>query len=703
MHPDAISVVGLSARFPGLESTPAFWCALRDGRRAVATSSPAQWADDPVFAGTGAYTRSAALFDDLSGFDWRAFKLSPKEAARLDPQQRLLLEQVAEALDVAGLPHPRLRGRNVGVYVAAMWDDFLRLHTRASDRIDGYTVSGATRAFLANRISFTFDFTGPSVTLDAACASSLVALHQAARALASGEIELAVVAGVSVILAPDSMGMMCAANVLSRDGVCRPLDLDGDGFVRTEGCCAVVLRRASEVEPGQRTFAHLVGSSVGHNGRSDWIMAANARAQARVLAEALARADKSREQLEYVELHGTGFARGDAVELQGIAEALAERQAEPCAVGTLKGNLGHGEAVAGLAGFIKVCLALAHGEVPGTIAPQRPNPVLRELEHVLRPAFAPVRLQHGVAAVTATSYGGTNAALVLEAGSPALACEPSSERAGPLLLLVSAADATTLQLALDDARLMLEQGVQSARDLCYAYARSRSGQPARVAVLAADRRELIEALRMARVPNEFVCSLDVVASGPMRVVALQFLAGESGEFCAQLDGRMAVLPARRYQRERLWPAGIVERRVELSVDAAVEQPPERAAEWLSDELAACHPIQRERLLVREIVLAMGRLLDLGESPLPAPDDAFFDVGMNSVSMVELRSWLQGALGRELAVSDLMTCATPRELARRLLTSAQLVERVIDARMPVALERHTDVEQRLLARLDQLGM
>ena len=320
--------------------------------------------------------RPAGLLDEVDGFDWRAFRIPPREARALDPQHRLLLEVAWEALEDAGIPFEEVVGTRAGVFVALMWNDYLRMHAGEQAAVNAYSATGNVFAFAPGRVSYTFDLHGPSVAVDGACAGSLASVHAACNSLWLGESELCLAGGVNLMLSSKPDDMLRAAGVLSPTGHCRTLDAQADGFVRGEGAGIVVLKPLSQVTPADRVYALIRGGAVMHNGHNEWIMAASAEGQQRTLSHAYDVAGVEPKDVDYVELHGTGLPKGDPIEASVVGAVIGQAagRARPCAVGSVKSNIGHLDSAAGIAGIIKVALAMQHREIPPTINLGEINP-----------------------------------------------------------------------------------------------------------------------------------------------------------------------------------------------------------------------------------------------------------------------------------------------------------------------------------------
>ena len=417
---ERVAVVGMACRFPGGADLAGFGELLRSGRCAVTRGRP-----DGLFVDEA--TESArpygAYVEGLDRFDAGFFRIAPSEAELLDPQQRLLLEVSWAALEDAGLPPGRLRGSRTGVYGGVCGSEYQMLV--ASSAVEParnlYRATGVTASTAVGRVSFALGLTGPAITVDTACSSSLVAVHQAAMGLLQGEADLALAGGVSAILLSGVTGMFADGGMLSPDGRCKTFDASADGFVQGEGCGMVVLKRLSDAErDGDRVLGVLLGSAVNQDGASAGLTVPNGPAQERVIGEALGRAGLEPWEVDYLEAHGTGTELGDPVEVAAAGAAYGEgRDPErPLLLGSVKTNVGHLEGAAGVAGLIKVLLALGSGEIPRHLHFERPNPRIPWEELPVRVVSEatgwPAAKRPRRAGVSSFGFSGTNAHVVVE-------------------------------------------------------------------------------------------------------------------------------------------------------------------------------------------------------------------------------------------------------------------------------------------------
>jgi acyl transferase domain-containing protein len=458
---------------------------------------------DPAIPGK-MNTRWGGFLGQVDQFDPNFFGISPREASRMDPQQRLLLEVTWEALQDAGQVPERLSGTQAGVFIGISTNDYGRLQWNDLERIDGYAGTGNALSIAANRISYLFDFRGPSLAIDTACSSSLVAVHLACCSLRNGESTLALAGGANLILSPAIAINFTKAGAMAADGRCKAFDARANGYVRSEGAGVVVLKPLSKaLADRDPIYAVIRGSAVNQDGRSNGLMAPNPLAQEAVLREAYRQAGVLPGKVQYVEAHGTGTLLGDPIEAKALGTVLGvERPPElPCAVGSVKTNLGHLEAAAGIAGLIKVALALRHREIPPSLHFEKPNPHIRfdELPLRVQTALSPWPTESGpaLAGVSSFGFGGTNAHLVLEEAPPAITGMPDAERkTGTHLLPLSARSPEALQSlarAYQNFLATLESAASSP-DVCYTASARLSHHDYRLAVTGNSPAQLMESL-----------------------------------------------------------------------------------------------------------------------------------------------------------------------------------------------------------------
>ncbi len=421
-----IAVVGLATRFPGdMNSPEETWQALLEGRDAITELPEGRWSEfmeEPRLAEliTKARTRGGYL-KDIKGFDSEFFALSKTEADNVDPQQRMALELTWEALEHARIPASSLRGQSVGVYVGTSVMDYSYLAMSDPTVAHPYAITGTASSIVANRVSYFFDFHGPSVAVDTACSSSLVATHQAVQALRSGECDMAVAGGVNALITPAvTLGFDEIGQVLAPDGRIKSFSADADGYTRSEGGGMLVLKRVDDARrDGDAILAVIAGSAVNHDGRSNGLIAPNPDAQADVLRRAYKDAGINPRTVDYIEAHGTGTVLGDPIEAQALGRIVGRgRPADkPALLGAIKTNIGHLESAAGAASLAKMVLALQHDKLPPSINYAGPNPYIdfdaAHLRVLDTAADWPRYSGYAIAGVSSFGFGGANAHVVL--------------------------------------------------------------------------------------------------------------------------------------------------------------------------------------------------------------------------------------------------------------------------------------------------
>ncbi|MFH9908243.1 type I polyketide synthase, partial [Streptomyces sp. NPDC017225] len=491
-----IAVVGMACRLPGAATVGEFWHLLRDGRDAVTPQADG--------------TRRGAL-PAHGEFDAGFFGMNPADAAAADPQHRLVLELGWEALEHAGMIPARLRGTRGGVYVGIASDDYATL-TRAAGRTDGYTATGRHRAMAANRLSHLLGLRGPSMAVDTAQSSALVAVHLACESLRRGESDLCLAGGVNLILAEDSTAAMEMMGALSPDGRCHTFDARANGYVRGEGGGVLVLKPLHRaLADGDRVHCVIKGGAVNNDGGGPSLTTPDQAAQEAVLREAYERAGVPAGHVGYVELHGTGTRAGDPVEAAALGAVLgtAAGRRTPLAVGSAKTNVGHLEGAAGVVGLLKAALAVREGELPPSLHHTTPNPdidldglnltVQTELESWTTDPQTP-----RLAGVSAFGMGGTNAHVVLSQAPAPAPAEGDDAEPGHHLPVVPVVVSGRTAEALRDQAAQLSAHVEhtpelALRDVARTLADTRTVFAHRAVVLAGDRGELLTRLERSAV------------------------------------------------------------------------------------------------------------------------------------------------------------------------------------------------------------
>ncbi len=475
---EPIAIVGAGCRFPGGANSPdAYWHLLLDETDAVVEVPRSRWQVEAT--DRAAHWYAGLLTEGLDQFDPRFFRLSAREAATLDPQQRLLLEVAWEALENAGQCPDQLVGSRTGVFIGITTKDYAELiHDYADSRLDVYTATGNAHNAAAGRLSYFLGLQGPSMAVDTACSSSLVAIHLACQSLRSRECGMALAGGVNALLVPDPF--ICFSNwgMMAPDGRCKAFDARANGFVRSEGCGVIVLKRLSDaIASRDQVLAVIRGSAVNQDGRSSGLTVPNGLAQEAVIRQALANARVEPREISYVETHGTGTSLGDPIEAHALAAVLGPSRStsNPLVIGSVKTNIGHLESASGIAGLLKVALSLRHRYLPAHLHFERWNPDI----HMDVPVEVPT---HGrpwgdgqklLAGVSSFGFSGTNAHVILE---EAPAPQPRAEQpARPLhLLALSAHTESALQTLTQNYSALLEHATEPLPDICFTANAGRS-------------------------------------------------------------------------------------------------------------------------------------------------------------------------------------------------------------------------------------
>ncbi|MDB4665441.1 polyketide synthase dehydratase domain-containing protein, partial [Verrucomicrobia bacterium] len=438
---DAVAVVGIAGVFPQCPTIEAYWQALAEGRDLISEIPTDRWDwrdyfGDPQNEPNKTRVKFGGFIENVDGFDAAFFGISPREAELMDPQHRLFLETVWQALEDAALKPSQLAGSKTGVFVGIASQDYKEILGEQGINIDAYAATGMAHCLVANRVSYLLNLHGPSEAIDTACSSSLVAVHRGIEALRDGSCDCVLAGGVNLMLTPSLFISFDRAGMLSPDGRCKPFDSRANGYARGEGAGVVVLKRLSQAEAdGDHIYSVIRGSGVNHGGRANSLTAPNPKAQAQLLIDIYRREGIDPVTLSYIEAHGTGTSLGDPIEFNGLKRAFSGLESEfgskvppqNCALGSVKGNIGHLETAAGIAGLLKVILGIKHRVLPPTLNYQRAN---HQLDLVKSPFYIVDKVREWVpltengrsqplrAGVSSFGFGGANAHVILEEYSP---------------------------------------------------------------------------------------------------------------------------------------------------------------------------------------------------------------------------------------------------------------------------------------------
>ena len=563
---EPLAIVGMGLRFPGGAGTPEqFWSLLADGVDAVGPIPRDRWAHDEFYdpdmdAAGHYYVQKGGFLEQVDRFDPEFFGIAPVEAISMDPQQRLLLEATWEALENAGIPATSLQGSRTGVFVGIAGADYHR-HVLADRSADTHASTGTLASVAAGRISYVLGLNGPAVSLDTACSSSLVAVHLAARSLRAGESDVAIAGGVSLMLSPELTVNFCRAGMLSRDGRCRTFDAGADGYVRSEGCGVVVLKRLSDAQrDGDRVLGVVRGSAINQDGRSSGLTAPSGPAQETVIRAALADAGAEPSDVRYIEAHGTGTPLGDPIEVQAIGAVFGGRsKQDPVLLGSVKTNMGHLEGAAGIAGLMKAVLMLQHRRVPPHLHFETPNPYIAWEELPVAVAADGAELPgegEVLAGISSFGFSGTNAHVIV-AAPPVEESSSRAQTAGPDLLVLSAPEEDVLAEMARQWADRLDSEPAAFTDLCETARVGRVAFPRRVAVIGGDAGEAAVLLRGWAEEGQTGAVLGS-AGGPeavrLRSLAERWVAGGQVDWSVirRAGARRIAAPTYPFRRRRFW-------------------------------------------------------------------------------------------------------------------------------------------------------
>jgi acyl transferase domain-containing protein/NAD(P)-dependent dehydrogenase (short-subunit alcohol dehydrogenase family)/acyl carrier protein len=665
-----IAVIGIGCRFPGARSPEQFWKLLRAGETAVTQVPAERWDADAFYDAdlsrpASMNTRWGAFLDDVYGFDPGFFGISAGEAAALDPQQRALLEVSWEALEHAALVPQRLAGSDTAIFIGQGGNDYANVRLEDLTQINAYWASGNPACMLANRLSYFYDLTGPSITVDTGCSASLVAVHMACESLRRGETSLALAGGVHLLFSPRTSIGLSRAWMMSADGRCKSFDARADGYVRGEGCGLVVLKRLDEaVAAGDRIWAVVRGSAINQGGRGKNLTAPNEKLQEVLIRHALGKGGLSASEVDYVEAHGVGTPAADVAEARALGRVFGARPEAPVYVGSVKPNIGHLEPAAGVASLIKTVLALSHREIPPQLHFESLHPEIAEsgfpFTIPLQPTPWPETGRPARAGVNSFGLGGSNAHVVLEA--PPARPRAGGSASGPFVLTLSARSPQALKELARRYQAHLEERPDELADICFTSRIARTHFPKRLAVVAGDARELCLRLGqfLATDPVEVPRDWGEGGSTPLdpgwRAAIERYVKGADVPW-AELEQGVPWhrCPAPTYAFEHR-PFGRLEPVVPTR--SAMPSPEVPATPAGLGDASQVHEVIRH-----EVASVLGR-----EASEVSPEQGFFTLGMTSLMAMELRNRLQQRFGEgiRLPAALLFEYPTINALSRHVM-------------------------------------
>jgi acyl transferase domain-containing protein/acyl carrier protein len=587
---DPIAVIGIGCRFPGGANDPeSFWHLLRDGVDAISEVPRDRWDvdahydSDPEAKGK-ASTRWGGFVEGIDLFDAQFFGISPREASTMDPQQRMLLETAWEALEHAGAATPALAGSDTGVFLGINNNEYYQESVGGIDPalIDGYSISGGVHSVAAGRLAYILGLNGPAMAIDTACSSSLVALALACQSLRAGDCRMAIAVGANAMLSPQLTIGLSRLRMLSPDGRCKTFDAAADGFVQGEGCGVIVLKRlADAIADGDRILAVLRGWAVNQDGRSAGLTAPNGPAQEAVIRRALERAGVAAADIDYVEAHGTGTALGDPIEMRALARTLTQDRAisQPLRAGSVKTNIGHLGAAAGIAGVIKTILALDAEVLPPLLHLRAVNPHIDieglPIELVRATTPWPRNGRPRLAGVSSFGFSGTNAHVILEE-APAVGA-PQLDDGSTQTMTLSAKSAAALEALRRSYADALRSGRFTLRDFAHTTSHGRMTFAHRITVAATTCDEAAAAIESA----ESIVVADLPAHA------------QTSASVDRNGGRTVSIPTYPFQRQHYWldrarDASLTGTRIETALGDVVSESVLRAGSpsWLADHRVA---------------------------------------------------------------------------------------------------------------------
>ena len=498
---EPVAIIGMGCRFPQAPNPAAYWTLLQDGMDASKPIPAERWDIeayyDPQPDKPGKmYIRDLALLENVDQFDPLFFGIAPREAVGLDPQQRLLLEVSWEALEYAGIAPEQLRNSPTAVFVGIGQNDYGQrqfANPNALEKLGPYDGIGNLYCFASGRLSYLLGIHGPSVALDTACSSSLTAIHMAITSLRTKECDMALAGGVHLILSPISTVGLSRMQAISPDGRCKTFDASADGYGRGEGCGMIVLKRLSDAQAeGDNILAIIRGSAINHDGPSSGLTVPNGPAQQALIRQALTNSNVKPHQISYIEAHGTGTPLGDPLELGALVKVFSKRET-PLLIGSVKTNIGHLETAAGIAGILKVILALQHKEIPAHLHFQTPTPHIEWEKSSLEVPItkkAWITDEPRLAGVSSFGMSGTNAHIVMEEAPPQAVSDKGVQRPLHLLTLSAKTDESLKALAQQYAQHIASHPELDLTDLCFTANTGRSHFTHRLSAVVASTTEL---------------------------------------------------------------------------------------------------------------------------------------------------------------------------------------------------------------------
>ena len=669
---DAIAIIGMACRFPGGVKDPeGLWELLKNETDAIQQVPAERWDIDAYYdpdpdAAGKMTTRWGGFLAGVKEYEPGFFGISPREAVSIDPQQRLLLETSWEAIERAGIASERLQGSDTGVYIGVCGNEYHDLVMEQIEAINAYSLLGTAHSASVGRLSYWLGLRGPNFPVDTACSSALVALHLACQALRSGECTMALAGGVNLTLLPEFTVYFSRLRAMSPTGRCRTFSDDADGYVRSEGCGVVVLKRLSDAQrDGDPIRAVIRGTAVNQDGRSNGLTAPSGPAQEAVIRRALAQAAVEPAQVGYVEAHGTGTPLGDPIEVRALATVLGKgRPSErPVVVGSIKSNIGHTEGAAGMAGLIKAVLCLEHREIPKTLHFRAPNPRIpwTELKVEVAKERREWKVENGarrIAGVSSFGFSGTNAHVVLEEAPEPRARAEAADREAALVVMSAKSEAALREQAERLLAHVERHPEQRLGDVAYSLATTRSAMEKRLALVVRSREELIKKLEVAargQTPEGGVReggkgALETGKENILQTLGGLWAAGQEVDWKVIFPegGQRVELPTYPWQRQPYWLGDKPLPAPALTEPLPRPVTPDSAETAAPTRLSGLRPAEVPAQLAAVVREVVAEILGHREADALDAEQGFSEQGLDSLMAVQLRNRLQAELGIQLA-------------------------------------------------------
>ncbi len=694
---EPIVIVGMGCRFPGsANNIDDFWKLLYNNELAI-SEIPAdrwninEWYDPNINAKGKMYTKYGGFADKVQYFDAAFFGISPREALYMDPQQRLLLEVCWHALENANISPNDLYKSLTGVFIGLSSYDYASVIRNANKEINRYVVSGNAISVAAGRISYVLGLTGPSMAIDTSCSSSIVALHTACQSLRNNECNVALAGGVNLILSPEVTINLCEGKMLSADGLCKTFDDSANGYVRGEGCGIVVLKRLSDAIADKDTIlACIKGSAVNHDGSSGGLTVPNGSAQKNVITKAMESSNVLPHEIDYIEAHGTATPLGDPIELEAIADVVKENYVQnqkKIKVGSVKTNIGHLEAAAGVAGLIKLVLSLQKESIPAHLNFKNPNQFISwkdsPIDIVTKNTAWKKSDKKRIAGLSSFGFSGTNAHIIVEEGIENTKA-PQVNADLPSLLALSAKS----EKALDDLieiyiKYFKENKDLNFSDVCFTANTCRSHFKYRLALIANSVNEAVDVL--IKIKNEpytnnakahfhvMVSDVQAVISSPLGRLGGVFINGKEinwSEYYKDSKHNKVNLPLYPFQGEKYWIENNNPKTTEFKNEnekneMIVKQ--DISESFLLMKLKSVLPEERYAILLEAIKIEVAKVMELPSIQLLDIEMGFIEMGIDSVMGIELKNKLEDSLEYTITTTVLFNYPTISSLTDFLLT------------------------------------